>query len=733
MPKRCPTCGHDNPLGATICTDCATALVSVCPRCAFDSPGSFKYCGNCGHSLLEDALADAPFSLGEAGWKRERSYVPEHLAEKLLAARGKLKGERRNVTVLFADLQGFTTLSEKLDPEGVYDLLVATMRGFADEIHCYGGTIDKFIGDGIMALFGAPIAHENDPERALRAALSILGFLHTLKKSIQAKYGVQLHVRIGLHAGTVIAGTVGSDLRMQYTVVGDTVNLASRLEELAEPDTILVSQAVWAATNALFEYVPRGSVPVKGRQTPVDAYQVAGLKAHPGSMRGIHGLTAPMIGRDRDLKQLRTAIEALANEGRGQVVMLTGEAGIGKTRLLAESKQVMQENLVHVIEETCRPHSAHTEYWVFQQLLQQVFGVREADDEAAKQQQLSQCLEDLFPGAYGDVLPYMQRLLDIPITDEQAAKSMRYLSPEQLRRQTFLALHKLVLAIAQEQPLVMVVDDLQWVDRASCDLLLFMSPLVKECALCLILISRPYEGQAASMIHHLVSETCPDHYQTLPLTRLSLFDSHILLDALLTTSTLPPQVRQSIPEKAEGNPFFLEEIVRLLIEQGTIRRTNGVWRAEPDLALSELSIPPSLHALLMSRVDRLPEEPKYVLQCCAVIGPRVPYSLLRATVGAEYRAFLGQSLEELVRREFLDLKVEGEKTYTFRHTLVRETVYGMLLSPRRKELHQRVGRGLERLFSGRLNEVVELRAFHFEKATDSHLTEELIIKIRAGK
>jgi len=188
-----------------------------------------------------------------------------------------------------------------------------------------------------------------------------------------------------------------------------------------------------------------------------------------------------------------------------------------------------------------------------------------------------------------------------------------------------------------------------------------MSPLVKECALCLVLISRPYEGQAASMIHHLVSETCPDHYQTLPLTRLSLFDSHILLEALLKTSTLPPRVRQGIPEKAEGNPFFLEEIVRLLIEQGTIRRTNGVWQSEPDLSISELSIPPSLHALLMSRVDRLPEEPKYVLQCCAVIGPRVPYSLLRATVGAEYRAFLEQSLEELVRREFLDLEVAAEK------------------------------------------------------------------------
>ncbi len=733
MPKRCPTCGHDNPPGATICTDCAAVLVSTCPQCAFDNPGSFRYCGNCGDSLREGVLADAPSSLGEAGWKRERSFVPEHLAEKLLAARGKFKGERRNVTVLFADLQGFTTLSEELDPEGVYDLLVATMRGFADEIHRYGGTIDKFIGDGIMALFGAPAAHENDPERALRAALSMLDFLHTLNKSIRAEYGLKLHVRIGLHAGTVIAGTVGSDLRMQYTVVGDTVNLASRLEELAEPDTILVSQAVWAATNALFEYVSRGFVTVKGRQTPVDAYQVAGMKAHPGPMRGIHGLTAPMIGRDRDLKQLRQTIEALANEGRGRVVMLTGEAGIGKTRLLAESKQVMRENHLLVLEETCRPHSTHTEYWVFQQLLQQVFCVREADDEAAKQRQLSQCLEDFFPEAYGDVLPYMQRLLDIPITDEQTAKSIRYLSPEQLRRQTFLALRKLVLAIAQEQPLVIVVDDLQWVDRASCDLLLFMSPLVKECALCLVLISRPYEGQAASMIHHLVSETCPDHYQTLPLTRLSLFDSHILLEALLKTSTLPPRVRQGIPEKAEGNPFFLEEIVRLLIEQGTIRRTNGVWQSEPDLSISELSIPPSLHALLMSRVDRLPEEPKYVLQCCAVIGPRVPYSLLRATVGAEYRAFLEQSLEELVRREFLDLEVAAEKTYTFRHTLVRETVYGMLLSPRRKEMHQRVGRGLERLFSGRLNEVVELRAFHFGKAADSHLTEELITKIRAGE
>ncbi|NOZ04868.1 MAG: tetratricopeptide repeat protein [Chloroflexi bacterium] len=717
MSQRCPACGHDNPPGIIICTTCAATLVNACPQCGFESPVGFKFCGNCGESLLPKTAPTTPSETEEI-WNRLRSYIPEHLAEKLLSSRSKIEGERRNVTVLFADIQGFTSLAETLDPERVYDLLSDCMRGFADQIHQQEGTVDKFIGDGIMALFGAPLTHENDPERAVRSALGMLSFLETFNQSLKENFGITLHVRIGLNAGMVVAGTVGSDLRMQYTVIGDTVNLASRLEELATPDTILVSQTVWDATATIFDYLPRGPVKVKGRKAPVEIYQVIGLKTHPGAARGIRGLQAPMIGRNRELVQLHQTISDLAERHKGQIVLLTGEAGIGKSRLVSESKHFMQQYRLRVIEAVCRSHTAHVSYWLFQQLFNQAFGLREGDSDETKSQKIRLGTKSLIPTEYEDVLPFLLRLLDVTPADPKMADRIRHLSPEQLRRQTFLALRRLVLSATEVQPLVILIDDLHWVDRASLELLLFLIPLVGQCDLYMGLISRPYEGQAANLIHRLASDTCPGSYLSLPLTKLSRADSHTLVTTLLRESVLPASVQEGISEKAEGNPFFLEEVIRLLIEQGAIWRDNGIWNAKPDLDLKTLDIPQSLHALLMSRVDRLPEELKYVLQCSSVIGPHVPFPLLQAVVGKEYGPSLDTGLQELASREFLDPQPQEKHTYTFRHTLVRETVYGTLLTPRRRELHQRVGRSLEKLHAHRLDEVIDLLAYHFSEAND---------------
>ena len=315
--------------------------------------------------------------------------------------------------------------------------------------------------------------------------------------------------------------------------------------------------------------------------------------------------------------------------------------------------------------------------------------------------------------------PFLLRLLDIAPPDPKIADRIRHLSTEQLRRQTFLALRRLVLSATALRPLVILIDDLHWIDRASLELLLFLIPLVGQCDLYMGLISRPYEGQAANLIHRLASDTCSGSYLSLPLTKLSRADSHTLVTTLLRKSVLPASVQESISEKAEGNPFFLEEVIRLLIEQGAIWRENGLWHAKPDLELTTLDIPQSLHALLMSRVDRLPEELKYVLQCSSVIGPRVSIPLLQTVVGKDYDLSLEADLQELASREFLDPEPKEKHTYTFRHTLVRETVYGTLLTPRRKELHQRVGHGLEKLYAHRLDEVIDLLAYHFSEAKDS--------------
>jgi class 3 adenylate cyclase/tRNA A37 threonylcarbamoyladenosine biosynthesis protein TsaE len=727
MIQKCPSCGQENALGSAVCVTCSCALLTACDQCGSHSPVAFNYCGICGASLREEPPRGFLSSLNGDAFRRVRSYAPEHLIEKLLAARGKIDGERRNVTILFADLEGFTTMSEKMDPERVYALLDTCLRGFAEEVHRYEGTIDKFIGDGIMALFGAPLAHENDPERAVRAGLGILDFLRIFNEKTAETYGTRLHVRIGLNAGTVIAGVVGPDSRMQYTVVGDTVNLASRLEELAERDTILVSRSVWKATNSLFKYLPRGNVTIKGRRAPVEAFQVVGPRKHPGRVRGIRGLRAPMIGRNRELEHLHQVIERLARKNQGQLVLLTGEAGIGKSRLVAESKQFMRLFSLQPFEVACPPHTARLEYRVFQRLLAQHFDIPGGADEETRHKQLRQAVHKLLPiGHAAEVLPFLQRLLDVPIADERTASFMRRLSPKELRSKTFLALRRLVLAILQKRPLIFIVDDLHWIDKDSLNLLLSLIALVDKYPLLLWLVSRPYEGPAVSMIHQLGRKVCAGHYTPITLNRLSLFDSHILLDSLLKPSTLPPQIRQSIPEMAEGNPFFLEEIVRLLIEQGAIWRTDGEWRAKTDLDVNSLSIPQSLHALLTSRLDRLSEEPRHVLQCCAVIGPRIPHDLLAAMVSAEFRPVLDQAVDELLHREFLEREPGRKRSYAFRHTLVRETVYNMMLSQRRKELHLRVGHCLDELYAGRLQEVIDLRAYHLGRAADTHPPEEIL-------
>ncbi len=717
MVLRCPICQSPNPLGITVCTSCASTLVNVCPQCDFDNPIDFKFCGNCGITLQEESPAELA-TLDENSWKRLRRYVPEHIVDKLLMSHGNIEGENRNVTVLFADLADFTTISEKMNPERVYDILDECMRGFATEIRRNEGTVDKYMGDGIMAIFGAPFAHENDPECAVRAALSMIDFLHQFNKKLEQENGLRLHVRIGVNAGMVTAGMVGTEFRMQYTVVGDVVNLASRLEELANPDSILVSRAVLDSTKALFNFLPRGSVTVKGRRAPVEVYEVLGLRKHPGQQRGIHGLRAPMIGREKELNQLYEVITGLQQGNEGKVILLTGEAGVGKTRLLTECRSLMYERNLLVVEVTCHSHTTEQSYWLFQEFFRQAFGVRAGDDEETKERKIQDSVYYLLPNEFRRVLPFVEHLLDLPISDADTARKMGRLSPENRRTQTFLALRQLAVAVTQKNPLVVVIDNLQWVDQDSLDLLLFTLPLVKQCPLCLFLISRNHESEAASIIHQFGLETLPGQYLPLTLLPLSLFDSYRLLDSLLEMPALSPQLRQGIPELSEGNPFFLEEIVRLLMEEGAIWCDNGKWRSQPDLTLKEMSIPHSIHALLASRVDRLPEHLRYILQCCAVIGQNIPYALLESVVGPEFVDVLDGALEELEHREFLCRDGSEERIYAFCHILVREAIYRTMLTRRNRELHLHVAHCLEKLHAGRLYEVLDSLSYHFDKASD---------------
>ncbi|MBI4788485.1 MAG: tetratricopeptide repeat protein [Chloroflexi bacterium] len=726
MANACPKCGHDNPIGVNVCSECATPLPRVCQNCGFASPPNFKFCGNCGASFVA-----APITRGSDEEKLQRlGSMPAALAEKITQVGKQIEGERRTVTVLFADITGFTSLSEKLDPEEVYNLIDSTLKAFIDEIYKHEGTLDKFMGDGVMALFGAPVAHEDDPARAVRAALGMQSALRRVNEDLEVRLGISLKVRIGLNSGTVVVGSVGSDLRMDYTALGDTVNVASRLQSVAEPGTILVSRSVYEPTKPLFDFRELGSIRVKGRVEPVEIFEAIAPKSIAGRVRGIPGLAAPMVGRQEEFARLRQAIEELAANRRGQIVLVTGEAGIGKSRLTAELKGYAASKPVRVLEGACLSYG-QSAYEVFLRLLRNYFDIGDGDTEEIVRDKIEQTVRRVLPqrDQVAQVLPYIENLFSIRIVEKELAERVRHLEPSQLQQQTFLAVHDLLSAEAKQQPLVLIFEDVHWIDKLSLDLLTFLLGTVERVPILIYTISRPTEGAAAPHIEKLAGENYPLYFTHIPLLPLSQADSIALVDLLLTIAELPENLKQIIPQRAEGNPFFLEEIIRTLIDRGTIRRAEGRWQVAPDADLASFQVPRTLQGLLMTRVDHLSEGARQTIQCAAVIGRDFSYRLLAGVVDGSRT--LQDDVQELEDRELIHrLGEANELEYRFHHILIQETVYNSLLIRRRERLHHKIAEGIETLFKERLEDHIEQLAFHFSESKDTERS--LPYLIRAG-
>ncbi|MFQ6014971.1 MAG: tetratricopeptide repeat protein, partial [Anaerolineae bacterium] len=708
-----PNCGFDNPPGMKFCGQCATQLANLCPNCSFENPQGFKFCGNCGQNLLAATVSKATDD--EEMLRRLQSYIPGHLVDKILQSGRQIEGERRNVTVLFADISGFTAMSEKLDPEEVFLIIDEAMKAFSEEIYRFEGTIDKFTGDGLMALFGAPIAHENDPERAVRAALGMQQALAEFNKGTAKQLGTTLKMRIGLNAGTVVAGGMGSDLRMDYTVMGDTVNTASRLEEAAEPGTILVSRSVYEPTAPLFNYEELSPITVKGKKEPLPVYQVIGIKERPGPVRGIEGLRAPLIGRQKELAQLKQAADRLLDERQGQIVLVTGDAGIGKSRLTEEFKEYLAEREVIVVEGACVAYARSISYWIFLQMLKAYFGLQDDDSEYEKRWKIEHKVETIAPRNKAEVVPFIEDLLSVELVEDEYIERTRHLGPAQLRQQTFLAMRQLFLSEAARQPLVLILDDLHWVDKPSLDLLLFLLGTVEQAPIMVYCISRPEDGQAHQEIAKIATSTYADRFTTLRLKRLTSLESTELVGSLLTIAELPDSLRQMISDKAEGNPFYLEELIRMFIDRGIIRRTDNRWQMAPDADLKEIEVPSTLQGLILARIDSLDDDPKYTVQCASVIGRTFQYPVLDSVRNGTAPASLENDLNELERHDLIRLRSQlPELEYIFKHILTQETVYRTLLIRKRQKLHQRVGEALETLYHDRLSEYVELLAYHYD-------------------
>ena len=614
------------------------------------------------------------------------AYTPAYLADGVLASRGAVEGERKQVTVLFCDLAGSTVLAERLGPEAMHALLERFFELALAEIHRYGGTVNQFLGDGFMALFGAPVAREDHARRAVLAALGIQRGV----RELAASRDTGLAVRMGINTGLVVVGAIGDHLRMDYTAVGDTTNVAGRLEQLADPGSILVGETTARLAEGYVRFESMGPLPVRGRAEPVTAYRVLGVGTRRARLDPSAGqaLTA-LVGREGELKHLEELL-ARAEAGRGQVVGVVGEPGVGKSRLLREFRHRLGGRGVTWLEGHCAPYGEAVPYLPVLQIIRQNCGIAEADPPSAIVTKVRASLREL--GIDADAgAPHVLQLLGV----REGTQALAGQSPEAIKARTFALLREMALRGSRRHPLIILVEDLHWIDALSEE---YAASLVERAAgapLLLVFTYRP---------GHRPRWADGSHGTQLALPLLSPDESRGVVRDVLGGRTLDAPATERILSQAEGNPLFLEELTRAAAEHGEVP--------------AGAPVPALVQDVLGARIDRLPDAPRRLLQMASVVGRQVSLRLLSA-VWEEPDA-LDDALGELVRLEFLhDAPRAAEPTYCFKHALVHEVTYATLLERRRRVAHGAIGRALEALYAGRTDEVAELLAYHFGRSEAS--------------
>jgi class 3 adenylate cyclase/tetratricopeptide (TPR) repeat protein len=666
-------------------------LRDSCPHCGGQVSPTAKFCPECAAPLAG--------SITQPRFASAQSYTPKHLAEKILTSKGALEGERKQVTVLFVDVSGFTSLSERLDPEEVHRLMRRAFDLMLAEVHRYEGTVNQFLGDGIMALFGAPIAHEDHARRAVYAALGIARALEDYGREL-APRGISFRVRQGLNTGLVVVGSIGNDLRMDYTAVGDTTNVAARLQQSAEPGRVTISDATHRLVRGYFETRAIGQLHLKNRDEPVMAWDV--LAARDARTRleleTAGGLT-PFVGRERELGLLLDAF-ASAQAGKGQVAFVVGEPGIGKSRLLYELRQRVGGN-ADWQEAHCLSFGRAMAFHPLVGLIRRRFGIEENAGDVAIAAKIERGLRDI-----GDDLlaisPYLRALLSIDPGDPE----VRAMSPAQRRGETLEALRRLLVRASEHRPQVLVVEDLHWIDSASEAFLVSLADSVPALRALIVFTYRP--GYANPFGER-------SYFTRIVPATLAAEDSARMAAAVLGTAALPDELRGVIEGRAEGNPFYVEELVKTLAESGVLRREEG--RLVLVGGTGALAIPGTIHDVIAARIDRLAEPPKRALQVASVVGREFTRRLVDRL--ADVRERTEECLRELTALELIHERQRyPELAYMFKHALTQDVAYGTLFRQRRAELHGLVGRAIEELYADRLAEHYEVLAHHFSKAED---------------
>ncbi|MEH6577671.1 MAG: adenylate/guanylate cyclase domain-containing protein [Amphritea sp.] len=696
---RCASCGFENPPGAKFCNQCGEALARTCPGCGQTVRPEAKFCDQCGTSLT----ASSATAITPTEAVAPIHYTPQHLAERILAeqaalqARGAEAGERKIVTALFADTAGSTALIQNLDPEEVRSLIDPILALMMEAVHHYEGYVAKSLGDGILALFGAPIAHEDHPQRALYAALRMQETMRRYADRVRLEKEVPLQIRVGIHTGEVVVRSIRTeDLRTDYDPVGQSIHLASRMEGIAPPGSIVVSEATYRLVEGYFEFKALGAIPIKGVSEPLTVYEVVGngplrTRLQVAARRGL----APFVGRQRELEQISSALEQARAE-HGQIVGVVGEPGVGKSRLFYEFKQHLQQDCL-VLETFSVSHGKAFAYLPLIELLKAYLQISPQDDDRRRREKVTGKLLTL-DRSLEDSLPYLFYLLGIAEADSPL-QSM----DSQLRRQrTFEAIKRLLMRESLDQPLVVIFEDLQWLDSETESFIEFFVDGVASARVLLLVNYRPeYQHEWGHR----------SYYTQLRLDPLGEAEAGELLGSLLGEDKTLAPLKQLVMAQTEGNPFFLEEVVQTLVEEQVLSGSAGHYRLEQ--APTALHIPATVQGVLTARIDRLSVDEKELLQTLAVIGKEFPLSLVQQVVDRPENE-LRRLLSRLQTGEFLyERPAFPEVEFTFKHGLTQEVSYGSLLSGRRNALHERTARAIEVLFSGNLEDRCSELAHHY--------------------
>jgi len=694
---KCPKCQFENPEGLKFCGECGAKLERVCAKCNSTNPVQFKFCGECGYNLTFPSIPSKELSFEEK-LKKIQKYLPKGITEKILSQRDRIEGERKQVTVMFCDMEGFTPLSQKLGPEGIYTLMDQVYEILIHKVHDYEGTVNEMTGDGIMALFGAPIALEDAPQRAIRSAMAIHREMTRLNERMHQEKGEfpSVRMRVGIHTGPVVVGTLGNDLRVDFKAVGDTVNLASRIESLAEPGTTYISDDTFRATEGLFRVEALGEKEVKGKEKPIKVYQVIA----PSSRRtrfdvSAEGGLTPFVGRQRELELLLDGFER-SREGRGQAISIISEAGVGKSRLLYEFRKAVINEDATFLEGRCLSYSRNVAYHPIVDILKANFEIQDNDTDQEIRQKVTNFLK-IIQVDEPSILPFLLELLSV----KESGIEKIQVSPEARKDKTQEVLKKITLKGSETRPLIMAVEDLHWMDRSSEDVFKELLESISGSKVFLIFTYRP------EFVHTWGSRS---YHSQVTLNKLSNRESLAMVSHLLNTTRIDKDIEDLTLSKTEGIPFFIEEFIKSLRELNIIEKSNGTFKLAKDF--KTISIPSSIQDVIMARVDHLPEGAREVLRTGSVIEREFSHGLIQKVTGLPEQQLLSD-LSTLRDSELLyERGIYPNSTYIFKHALTREVVYDSILTKSRKQIHTTIARTIEEVFGDNICDYYGVLAGH---------------------